>query len=488
MMRLFRLVLPLALLSSPALTLAGEPLCEERAAYLAARAYALALPIFPREELERHVADFAADFGRNGEATRCLIAMSRAVDADGFANVPTAYERRFRTREAERRTPAALWEIAPETPRALLGLLLDQRSVATELKWLARASVMGARGDWSLYDEPQTLVRSHLYEQRAALEAICAQNDDRCRRYRRSARGLADLVEERMLLLALGEIPMPEETMARGEEATAAEAPASVGSGIGGLSTARPPPTLSMPPASANGGLSSRDDITVRSAEPAMEATDVEERSADGELALIMSDEAPGLPRFPWPPPRFSSRSELSRDYFANDAFLGEVADTLELALEHAGHVEWSYYSVPKGFALATRLENLEADGSPKSDRWASTVGLGRDFSIADYLRALFTAPAGYFRIIVLTVTSEPFTPTEAGPTREEAMEWVSAGGTGLPRAIAEIPFGPDYECIALVYEFEKRDEQAEAVTLVPGRHPGRTHLQKSHVIEGLQR
>jgi hypothetical protein len=192
------------------------------------------------------------------------------------------------------------------------------------------------------------------------------------------------------------------------------------------------------------------------------------------------------LPRFPWPPPRFSSRTEVDRGFFEGDPDLGAVAETLEAALERAGHVEWSYYSVPAGFALATRLENLEADGSPKSDRWTSTVGLGREFTIAGYLRALFTAPRGYFRIIVLTVTSEPFTPGAEGPSRAEAMGWVVEGGTGLPRSIARIPFGPDHQCIALIYEFEKGTDDAEPVTLLPGRHPGRVHLEKSRVWEGL--
>jgi hypothetical protein len=202
---------------------------------------------------------------------------------------------------------------------------------------------------------------------------------------------------------------------------------------------------------------------------------------------VAKTSNSPGIPSFPWPPPRFSSRAEVSRNFFSDDKRLGEVADTLERALERAGHVEWSYYSVPKGFALATRLENLNSDGSPKIDRWASTVGLGRDFSILDYLRALFTAPAGYFRIIVFTVTSEPFTPTEVGPSREQAMEWISLGGTGLPHAIADIPFGDDYECIALIYEFEKNEPANEAVTLLPGRYPGKVHLQKSKIWKGLR-
>jgi hypothetical protein len=467
----------LLLLILPLQATAGEMLCEESAAHLAARAYALALPVLPREMLERHVSENINAFKRGGGAQHCLEIMGKAVQVEGFANLPADYDQAYWARTFEKMTPDAITEISQGTRSSLQALLLDENTVTGELFWLARVTALGVSGDWASYDEPKTRSRSRLYRKRPALDAICAGNDQRCTEYRRQLKGFAALSEKRMLLLALGGLEKDEPKAAAKDKQSGFLGFGSVGAKKPVMKPVMPAPRPKPPAASIEIPTSTSGTVPTRG--------DGSKYSTGQESTT--SSTVQGIPSFPWPPPRFSSRAEISRDFFAADNRLGEVADTLEHALERAGHVEWSYYSVPKGFALATRLENLNSDGSPKSDRWASTVGLGRNFSIIDYLRALFTAPAGYFRIIVFTVTSEPFTPTEVGPTREQAMGWISLGGTGLPRAIAEIPFGPDYECLALVYEFEKRESEGEAITLVPGRYPGRVHLQKSKVWEGLR-
>jgi len=465
-------VLVLVLLLLP-LHAAASEICEEQAAYLAARAYALALPIQPRDKLERHVKEHALAFENGGVAQRCLKVMSKAVRKAGFSNIPKTYEQRFRANAAR--------QIATRFSREKLeleALLFDEATVARELYWLARASAYGAAGKWHYFDNPGSQARAKLYRQRLELDTNCAKNDLRCRTARQPSENLVILLEERMLMLALGgkilsnqtggitkEKPVDSNsynmTFER-QEKTATERVFESG-------PLRPRPTISMPSMPAgvvpDASKQKKTSSTNKSTEPSV---------------------APVIPNFPWPPPAFSSRAEVSRQFFAGQERLGEVADSIVQALERAGHVEWSYYSIPGGFALATRLENLEPDGTPKADRWTSSVGLSREFSIREYLRALFTAPAGYFRIIVLAVTSEPFTPTEASPTRDQAMEWISFGGTGLPHAIADLPFGVDYQCIALIYEFEKLESGAKATTLVPGRYPGRVHLQKSNVWAGL--
>jgi hypothetical protein len=453
---------------------AGVMLCEEPAANLAARAYALALPMMPRNVLERHVTGNTSAFERGGDAQRCLEIIGKAVEREGFANIPADYDRDFWVRTFEQWTPDAFTVMDHS---ALQAMLLDENTVARELFWLARLTALGATGQWEFYDKPKTRPRQHLYRKQSELDAICASNDNRCKEYRRKLKGFVAMAEKRMRLLALGGLEKDEQKAAStkkkwgflGFGSTGSKKP--VMKPVSPAPRPKPPSTNVSKPSSTTNKTLSKEDGTKYSKQQQVAKT----------------SNSPGIPSFPWPPPRFSSRAEVSRNFFSDDKRLGEVADTLERALERAGHVEWSYYSVPKGFALATRLENLNSDGSPKSDRWASTVGLGRDFSILDYLRALFTAPAGYFRIIVFTVTSEPFTPTEVGPSREQAMEWISLGGTGLPHAIADIPFGDDYECIALIYEFEKNEPANEAVTLLPGRYPGKVHLQKSKIWKGLR-
>ena len=83
---------------------------------------------------------------------------------------------------------------------------------------------------------------------------------------------------------------------------------------------------------------------------------------------------------------------------------LGHIDVLLTHALDQAGYVERSYFSVPGGFALAMRLEQTSADGYPLSDaeRWAVDVGPLRTLSLSRYLAALFGASPGHFRVVVL--------------------------------------------------------------------------------------
>jgi prepilin-type N-terminal cleavage/methylation domain-containing protein len=81
-------------------------------------------------------------------------------------------------------------------------------------------------------------------------------------------------------------------------------------------------------------------------------------------------------PKFPWPPPRASAFDIVPRDLLLGEKeapLLGEVDVALDSAFRQAGYVEKSYYSVPSGFAIASRLEQINQDGTPKdaADRWS---------------------------------------------------------------------------------------------------------------------
>src|SRR5579859_4050825 len=83
------------------------------------------------------------------------------------------------------------------------------------------------------------------------------------------------------------------------------------------------------------------------------------------------------IPPFPWPPPRASATEDLPRAMFeqrASLSTLGNLNDVLVSALQTTGYFEKSYYAVPHGFALATRLEQISGDGSSKTppDRWSA--------------------------------------------------------------------------------------------------------------------
>jgi hypothetical protein len=229
---------------------------------------------------------------------------------------------------------------------------------------------------------------------------------------------------------------------------------------------------------------------------PPAEASPSRDGEAPGPEARPTKDDvpetAPALPVFPWPPPRASSwitlPSELLHRPGRHDS-LKDVGNRLERAFRQAGYGELSYYRVPKGFALVTRLEQFQTDGSPLDgpSRWSVSVMAPRVFSLESYLKALFSANPGHFRIVVFIVTSEPVTMDDTTEVaRDIALKWVSEGANKLLKDYEKIPFDDDVDCTALIYEFEQATRDERALLKAPGL-PALTHLEKANLIHGLE-
>lgn len=219
------------------------------------------------------------------------------------------------------------------------------------------------------------------------------------------------------------------------------------------------------------------------------EAAEPDLRSRDAE-----SDGSQTIPAFPWPPALASASTKIPSAFLVSDDFsdtLVQVAGTLENALENAGYNERSYYAVPDGFALVTRLEQVNPDGSPSPlpDRWAVQMTTPKVFSLASYLQALFTAQEGHFRIIAFVVTSAPFAQNPNRVVmREDAMEWLAVGSHTLPASIGSLPYSQRHYCVALVYEFEQPTRNHEASFKMLSALSGIEHLKKAQIWEVLER
>jgi hypothetical protein len=200
----------------------------------------------------------------------------------------------------------------------------------------------------------------------------------------------------------------------------------------------------------------------------------------------------PSPPEFPWPPPRPSAQWELPDEMFRARpglVLLRDIDEKLVGALTGAGYDQRSYHSVPDGFALAARLEQINPDGTPKAGpaRWAVSVEKLPDFAPSTYLSALLTSRPGLFRVIVFVVTPHAFRATETAPSREEAREWAITGINRLPEALGRQPYSEQHRCTALVYEFEKTPGQSEARVVQPGRLVARMHLERAAIMRGLR-
>jgi len=194
---------------------------------------------------------------------------------------------------------------------------------------------------------------------------------------------------------------------------------------------------------------------------------------------------AAAIPNFPWPPPAASATDVLPADLLGRGRRLARLADVdtvLRAALEANGYAEKKYYAVPAGFALVTRLEQIESNGKSVIGpaRWSSEGALlAGSFSIRDYMRALFTANEGHYRLIVFIVTNVPFAQSLQSITSDEAQVWLRTGLNVLPPQIGQNPYTAAVVCTALIYEFEKK--AANDVTVVlPSTLDSRTHLTQS--------
>jgi len=198
----------------------------------------------------------------------------------------------------------------------------------------------------------------------------------------------------------------------------------------------------------------------------------------------------PGFPSFPWPPPRYSAFSQIAREWVAptTPVTLASVASRLDTAFDAAGYGERSYYWIPGGFAVVSRIEQIQPDATPAAlpARWAAQPARVRA-GFLDHIRALFNAPPGYYRVIVFTVTDQSYAAGERPPTSGEAQSWLSAGSLRLPDVVGAAPYSDRHYTMALIYEFERRADQ-EARMKAPSDSPGRVHLEKAGLWQALVR
>jgi hypothetical protein len=169
----------------------------------------------------------------------------------------------------------------------------------------------------------------------------------------------------------------------------------------------------------------------------------------------------PRYPSFPWPPPPASASINISQRVIPQTAGGGarmrDVDRRLRAALDRCGYVEKKYFTVPEGFAVVTRLERISADGTPLSPgRWSLETGPMHSFDLGEYLRRLFTANPGHFRIIVFITTSKPFTESGAPIDAATAQRWFHEGLNRLPAELGARLVSEQDETTALIYEFER--------------------------------
>jgi hypothetical protein len=202
------------------------------------------------------------------------------------------------------------------------------------------------------------------------------------------------------------------------------------------------------------------------------------------------------IPEFKIPPPLASASQEVPRLLLVGDktkATLGDAETALNHAFEQCDYGDKKYYAlrdksgVRDGFALASRLEHINPDGTASEDRWSREVVPMRTFSIGEFVHALFRARPGHYRVIVFVLTNKPLTQDiRMRVNSKQADLWTQDGANALPKEMAEMEYTTDYRCTALIYEF-KSLANGEATFVEPSDVSGKRHLAKSGLWAALQ-
>lgn len=216
-----------------------------------------------------------------------------------------------------------------------------------------------------------------------------------------------------------------------------------------------PPKTSAKPPAAANGG------------------------------GPVAGEASPSIPQFDWPPPKASAQQAIPDKWLRTGPAptLASVADKFEKSLKLAGYAQRSYYSVPRGFALATQFEQIRADGTPLpgDDRWKVGPPRVGNLSLLAFIQALSHAPAGTYRAIVFVVTDAPWVQSTTAPSDAQIMAWAGSGASALPASIGNLPYSDGYRAHALIYEFRK-GASGPAESVLPSAVSGEAHLERGGI------
>jgi hypothetical protein len=196
----------------------------------------------------------------------------------------------------------------------------------------------------------------------------------------------------------------------------------------------------------------------------------------------------PGIPEFPFPPPQASATYVLD-EFFSGCNTLADVDRRLNKALKTNGYSERRYFYVKGGFALVTRMEQMNEQGySLGENRWNAMPVREETFSWTSYLKSLLIAQPGYFRVFAFVATDEPFaTNRERKVSRDEAEAWLNEGCFKLPPSLAQLSFTSNTTIAALVYEFRVPESNLQPVFSQPSVLSGEAHIQRSNIASSLK-
>jgi hypothetical protein len=230
-------------------------------------------------------------------------------------------------------------------------------------------------------------------------------------------------------------------------------------------------------------------DTKVGGVQTDLNSTKEDLKMAQSEMGTLIArnhDEIEALrhTHFPWPPPRWTSRTKLPYGLVIKSPAdtLGNVFGRIEEALHHGRIAQWSVFALgDDGFVVICQMETIDDRGvaRPEPQRWSTGPVPPTAWGSFPwvYLQMLFLAPPGRYRVIGLIVTPVLFgDDSERETTAAELGTLLTTGVTDLPPRMKDQTVTSGTRCEAIVYEFRKKRQSDDPafegkVTIDPVRH-----------------
>jgi hypothetical protein len=195
------------------------------------------------------------------------------------------------------------------------------------------------------------------------------------------------------------------------------------------------------------------------------------------------------LKQFPLPYPRPSAVLPLKPAEFSSLNYFYQIDSVLSHALTSCRYDAKQYYYIDGGgFALVTQMEQIDKKGKSLSPpaRWQATIN-GDLNNVLDYIKALFSAPSGNYRVLVFIISNQDISGQKESISQKDAEAWLANGYNSLPLSLKKNPLSDSTTCTLLIYHYTKMPGIAGS-EIFPDNITGQMHYDNSQLASFIEK
>jgi hypothetical protein len=209
-------------------------------------------------------------------------------------------------------------------------------------------------------------------------------------------------------------------------------------------------------------------------------------------------------------PPRASTRMHLP-NFLPDATKLSTVATNVSDALNQAGYTDQGWFVVPSvwstgtapvtetppsviGFAVVTRLEQIEDNGQTKAGgaRWALDLSPPTVGSFLDAVKLVLKgAPNGRYRVFLIEVSNDPVTQAKTPPGADDWQDFLRKGAKAPFLRVMDsirVDYGSGGGWYAFVYEYQRSAIGGETQFVSSSKLTAEEHLRASGIWDALSK